>query len=79
MENSGPDNEQDSSSHCKIHQPQAQNTTASGSRSVYDKQGHIITNSHVVGNAKIVDVSFIDGYSYSAKAIGTDIYTDIVE
>ena len=69
----------------KIQQPlqnpstQAQNTTASGSGFVYDKQGHIITNSHVVGNAKIVDVTFVDGYSYAAKVIGTDIYTDIAE
>jgi S1-C subfamily serine protease len=79
VENSGPDNEQDSSSHCKIHQPQAQNTTASSSGFVHDKQGHIITNSHVVENAKIVDVIFVDGYSYAAKVIGTDIYTDIAE
>ena len=46
---------------------------------MYDKQAHIITNSHVVGNAKIVDVTFVDGYSYAAKVIGTDIYTDIAE
>jgi S1-C subfamily serine protease len=46
---------------------------------VYDKQGHIITNSHEVGNAKIVDVTFVDEYSYAAKVIGTDIYTDIAE
>jgi S1-C subfamily serine protease len=46
---------------------------------VYDKQAHIITNSHVVGNAKIVDVTFVDGNKYTAKVIGTDIYTDIAE
>ncbi|MGB6627354.1 MAG: trypsin-like peptidase domain-containing protein [Nitrososphaeraceae archaeon] len=51
----------------QIHQPQAQNATASSSGFVYDKQGHIITNSHVVGSAKIVDVTFVDGYSYAAK------------
>jgi S1-C subfamily serine protease len=57
--------------------PQAQNATALGSGFVYDKQGHIVTNNHVVGNTKIVDVSFVDGNRYTAKVTGTDIYSDI--
>jgi S1-C subfamily serine protease len=57
--------------------PQAQNATALGSGFLYDKQGHIITNNHVVGDAKIVDVTFVDGNRYTAKVIGTDIYSDI--
>jgi S1-C subfamily serine protease len=39
--------------------PQAKNATALGSGFIYDKQGHIITNNHVVGDAKIVDVTFV--------------------
>ena len=39
--------------------------------------GHIVTNGHVVGDAKIVDVTFVDGNRYTAKVIGTDIYGDI--
>ncbi len=58
--------------------PQAPNaTTALGSGFVYDKLGRIITNNHVVGNAKIVDVTFVDGNRYTAKVIGNDIYSDI--
>ena len=57
--------------------PQTQNATALGSGFVYDKQGHIITNNHVVGDAKIVDVTFLDGNRYTAKVIGADIYSDI--
>ena len=57
--------------------PQTQNATALGSGFVYDKQGHIITNNHVVGDAKIVEVTFLDGNRYTAKVIGTDIYSDI--
>ena len=57
--------------------PRSQNSTALGSGFVYDKQGRIITNNHVVGDAKIVDVTFVDGNKYSAKVIGTDIYSDI--
>ena len=34
--------------------PNGQNATALGSGFIYDKQGHIITNNHVVGDAKIV-------------------------
>jgi S1-C subfamily serine protease len=57
--------------------PQTPNATALGSGFVYDNQGHIVTNGHVVGDAKIVDVTFVDGNRYSAKIIGTDIYGDI--
>src|SRR6187200_1040898 len=47
--------------------PQAPNATALGSGFVYDKLGRIITNNHVVGDAKIVDVTFVDGNRYTAK------------
>jgi len=57
--------------------PQTPNATALGSGFVYDNQGHIVTNGHVVGDAKVVDVTFVDGNRLSAKVIGTDIYGDI--
>jgi S1-C subfamily serine protease len=57
--------------------PQTPNATALGSGFVYDKQGHIITNNHVVDDAKIVDVTFIDGNRYTARVIGSDTYNDI--
>jgi S1-C subfamily serine protease len=56
---------------------QSSNTSTLGSGSVYDKQGHILTNSHVVGDAKIVDVTFPDGNRYTAKVLASDIYSDI--
>jgi S1-C subfamily serine protease len=37
---------------------------------VYDKQGHIITNTHVVDGAGTADVTFVDGNTYRAKVIG---------
>jgi S1-C subfamily serine protease len=55
---------------------QTSNTTL-GSGFVYDKQGHILTNSHVVGDAKVVDVTFPGGNRYAAKVIASDIYSDI--
>jgi S1-C subfamily serine protease len=57
--------------------PQGRNASALGSGFVYDKQGRIITNNHVVGDAKVVDVTFVDGNRYTAKVVGTDIYSDI--
>lgn len=48
-----------------------------GSGFVYDKEGRIITNNHVVAGAKEVDVRFIDGNIYSAKIIGSDPFNDI--
>ncbi|MGA8085068.1 MAG: trypsin-like peptidase domain-containing protein [Candidatus Nitrosopolaris sp.] len=56
---------------------QTSNTSTLGSGFVYDKQGHILTNSHVVGDAKVVDVTFPDDNRYTAKVIASDIYSDI--
>lgn len=57
--------------------PQSQNATSLGSGFVYDKLGHVITNNHVVGDAKIVDVTFENGNRYTAKVIATDIGSDL--
>ena len=57
--------------------PESENATALGSGFVYDNKGHIITNNHVVGNAKIVDVTLVDGNRYTANVTGTDIFNDI--
>jgi S1-C subfamily serine protease len=56
---------------------QTQNATELGSGFIYDKQGHIITNNHVVDGAKLVDVTFVDGSRYIASTIGRDAYSDI--
>ena len=48
-----------------------------GSGFVFDKKGHIISNTHVVKDANKIVVTFLDGRSYNANIIGTDEYTDI--
>ena len=48
-----------------------------GSGFVFDREGHIITNAHVVVNATKVVVTFLDGREYNAEIVGTDVYTDI--
>jgi putative serine protease PepD len=50
---------------------------AQGSGFVYDEQGHVITNQHVVAGAESVEVTFWDGESYSATVVGSDPSTDI--
>ena len=57
--------------------PEAENATTLGSGFVYDNKGRIITNNHVVGDAKIVDITLVDGNRYTANVIGTDIFSDI--
>jgi len=48
-----------------------------GSGFVYDKQGHILTNNHVIDGATSADVTFVDGNTYRAKVIGKDPSSDI--
>jgi len=48
-----------------------------GSGFVFDTFGRIITNAHVVADAKKIVVTFLDGRSYNAQLIGADPFTDI--
>jgi len=50
---------------------------AQGSGFVYDTQGHVITNQHVVDNAQSVSVRFANGKTYPATVVGTDPSTDV--
>ena len=50
---------------------------ATGSGFVIDKEGHIVTNQHVVDGAESVTVRFSDGTETAAKVVGTDPSTDI--
>lgn len=49
----------------------------SGSGAVLDKQGHILTNFHVVDGADQVEVTLASGNSYEAELIGGDKEHDI--
>jgi S1-C subfamily serine protease len=57
--------------------PEDENVTSLGSGFVFDKEGRIITNHHVVRDSKNVDVTFIDGNRYVASVIGSDPFNDI--
>jgi len=48
-----------------------------GSGFVYDKDGHIITNYHVVEGATTLEVDFLSGFKVFGKVIGTDLDSDL--
>jgi S1-C subfamily serine protease len=48
-----------------------------GSGSIIDREGHILTNYHVVEGANKIDVTIFDGNTYPARFIGGDPVTDI--
>jgi len=57
--------------------PDDENVTSLGSGFVFDKEGRIITNHHVVKDSKNADVTFINGNRYVATIIGNDPFNDI--
>jgi S1-C subfamily serine protease len=50
---------------------------SSGSGFIYDREGHIITNNHVVEDADAIDVTFSDGTTVQAELVGADPYSDL--
>jgi putative serine protease PepD len=54
-----------------------QTQQAQGSGFVYDAEGHIVTNAHVVDGASSITVRFWNGKTYDAKVVGTDASTDL--
>jgi len=49
----------------------------SGSGSVLDKQGHILTNYHVIEDARGIQVALYDGSTYPAQLVGQDPSNDV--
>lgn len=50
---------------------------AEGSGFVYDTEGRVVTNYHVVEGGQSIEVTFLDGSSYTAVLIGSDVYSDL--
>jgi len=48
-----------------------------GSGFVWDSEGHIVTNYHVVQNAEKVEITFLDGATVPAEVVGTDPDSDL--
>lgn len=50
---------------------------ASGSGVIIDERGYIVTNNHVVENARRIEVIYADGQSVSATLVGSDPFYDL--
>lgn len=50
---------------------------AAGTGFVIDKQGHIVTNDHVVDSTSLIEVNFLDGTIVKAEVVGVDPDSDL--
>jgi S1-C subfamily serine protease len=57
--------------------PQEYYSSGLGSGFIWDKEGDIVTNNHVVSGADRISVTFEDGTSVSGKVIGSDPDSDL--
>ena len=51
--------------------------SVAGSGFVWDSDGHIITNNHVIESGEVIRVSFSDGHSVLAELVGADAASDL--
>ena len=51
--------------------------SAAGSGFVWDKEGHIVTNNHVIEGGEVIRVNFADGRSVLAELVGADADSDL--
>lgn len=49
----------------------------SGSGSIIDERGYVVTNVHVISKASRINISLADGTSYPGTVVGQDIESDI--
>jgi 2-alkenal reductase len=54
-----------------------QTSSGLGSGFVYDGQGYVVTNFHVVDGANQVEVDFMSGYKAYGNVVGTDLDSDL--
>lgn len=60
-----------------VSQTGVQSQSGAGSGFIYDQQGHIVTNNHVVSGADLIVVDFANGFQSTAELVGTDKDSDL--
>ena len=61
----------------ELAQPRFQREDSLGSGVIVDSNGYILTNNHVIENARDIEVALIDGRRFRARIVGTDPETDL--
>lgn len=56
---------------------ESENFIGSGTGFVFDNQGHIVTNNHVVADAAGLEIVFASGERRGATVVGTDVDSDL--
>ena len=51
--------------------------SGNGSGFIYDLQGHVVTNFHVIENMDKIEIDLFNGKTYTANVIGSDQYSDL--
>jgi S1-C subfamily serine protease len=59
------------------HSPASGHPAGTGSGVVWDATGHLVTNAHVVGGSRHVDVNFADGRRQVGEVVGADVAFDL--
>jgi len=60
-----------------LYQQYSYTSEAKGSGVIISPDGYVVTNNHVIDNAKAVHVTLANGESYDAEVIGADPFTDL--
>ena len=63
--------------HGRSHGGQPRTATQLGSGAIVSKEGHIVTNNHVIEGMDEIAVKLSDGRERTARLIGTDLSTDV--
>ena len=69
--------QEDNGRNSQPQEEEPQLTYGSGTGFVWDEEGHIVTNNHVVENAVEITITYSDGIVRDAKVIGTDPDSDL--
>ncbi len=57
--------------------PEERRKTSQGSGVIFQEDGHILTNHHLIRDADVINVALNDGRLFRARLIGTDPETDL--
>ena len=52
-------------------------SSGSGSGSIIDRRGYVVTNVHVIEDASVISISLADGSTYEGRVVGQDKESDI--